>query len=236
MLSFIVPAYNEEHELPGALRAIRAAGDAAGEPYEIIVVDDDSNDGTAAIARAAGARVLQVHLRQIAAVRNAGARVAKGGILFFVDADTRIAPVHVTAGMHVLERGFSGGSARLALDRRVPFWARVFLRVFCTIYFAVNLGVGAFMFMRRETFERAGGFDEQYFAGEEVYLTIALKKLGPFRILREPITTSARKVRMHSGAHVLRQWAGMMLGGKRALRTRERLGLWYDGKREQRAS
>lgn len=232
MLSFIVPAHNEEHELPGALRALRAAADAAGEPYEIVVVDDDSNDATADIARRAGARVLQVHLRQIAAVRNAGARVAKGDIFFFVDADTRIAPGHVTAGLQALTSGCSGGSARLALDSEVPFWARVFLRVFTTLYFASNLGVGAFMFVRRETFAAVGGFDEQYFAGEEMYLTIALKELGPFKVLSEPITTSARKVRMHSGWHVLKQWFGMMLGGKRALRKREKLDLWYDGKRE----
>lgn len=236
MLSFIVPAYNEEHELPGALRSLRAAADAVGKSYEIIVVDDDSDDGTAKIAKAAGARVIHVHLRQIAAVRNAGAHAAKGDIFFFVDADTRIAPLHVSAGLQALEGGFSGGSARVALDSEVPFWARLFLRLFCTIYFAANLGVGAFMFMRRETFEKAGGFDEQYFAGEEMYLTIALKKLGRFKILDEPITTSARKVRMHSGMHVLRQWARMMLGGKGALRTRERLGLWYDGKREQGAN
>ncbi len=233
MLSFIVPAYNEEHELPGALGSIHAAAHAADEPYEIIVVNDDSNDATADIAEAAGARVVNVHLRQIAAVRNAGARAAWGEIFFFVDADTRIAPVHVTAGLQALATGFAGGSARLALDSAVPFWARLFLRVFCTIYFAANLGVGAFMFMRRESFETAGGFDEQYFAGEEMYLTIALKKSGRFKILRDPITTSARKVRMHSGRHVFRQWAGMMLSGKRSLRRRDRLGLWYDGKREQ---
>jgi cellulose synthase/poly-beta-1,6-N-acetylglucosamine synthase-like glycosyltransferase len=232
MLSFIVPAHNEEHELPGALRALRAAADAAGQPYEVVVVDDDSSDATAEIATAAGARVLRVHRRQIAAVRNAGAAVARGDIFFFIDADTRIAPGHVTAGLQALTSGYSGGSARLALDGKVPFWARVFLRVFTILYFASNLGVGAFMFMRRESFAAAGGFDEQYFAGEEMYLTIALKKLGPFKILAEPITTSARKVRMHSGAHVLKQWFGMMLGGKRALRKRDKLDLWYDGKRE----
>lgn len=232
MLSFIVPAYNEEHELPAALAAIRVAAEASGEPYELLVVDDDSDDATAQLARAVGARVIPVHYRQIAAVRNAGARVAQGGIFFFVDADTRIKPGHVTAALQTLARGYSGGSARLALDRQVPFWARVFLRVFTTLYFGSNLGVGAFMFMRRESFAAVGGFDEQYFAGEEMYLTMALKKLGPFKILPEPITTSARKVRMHSGGHVLRQWAGIMFGGRKTLRGREKLGLWYDGKRE----
>jgi hypothetical protein len=112
----------------------------------------------------------------------------------------------------------------------------MFLRVFAFFYFSANLGVGAFMFMRRESFEKAGGFDEQYFAGEEMYLTLALKKLGRFKLLAEPITTSARKVRMHSGGHVFWQWIGMMLGGKAALQSRERLSLWYDGKREHRAN
>ena len=53
MLSFIVPAHNEEHELPATLRALRQAADAAGHAYEIIVVDDASTDATAEIARAA---------------------------------------------------------------------------------------------------------------------------------------------------------------------------------------
>ena len=47
MLSFIVPAYNEELELPATLSAIHAAAAAHREPYEIIVVDDASTDATA---------------------------------------------------------------------------------------------------------------------------------------------------------------------------------------------
>jgi hypothetical protein len=232
-LSFVIPAHNEEHELPATLRAMRAAVDASSETCEIIVVDDASTDATAAIAQKFGARVVPVNRRQIAAARNAGAAVARGEILFFVDADTRIRPTHVAAALEALDAGYSGGSARIAVDTNLPLWARVFIRSFCALYFACGLGVGAFIFTRRTSFTAAGGFDEQYFAGEEVYLTLALKKLGRFKILREPIVTSARKVRMHPAHFVLGQSFFIIFGGPRALRSRGRLALWYDGKRER---
>lgn len=235
MLSFVIPAYNEEIELPATVRSVRAAADAAGQPYEVIVVDDASTDRTAAIAAEAGARVVPVQRRQIAAARNAGARVAVGETLFFVDADTRITFAHVIGALAALEAGCSGGSARVKLDREVALWARLFLWLFCAVYFGANLGVGAFIFTRRETFYAAGGFDEQYFAGEETYLSLALKKFGRFKILREPIVTSGRKVRMHSPGRVLQQMLFILFGGKRALRGRKRLDLWYDGKRERSA-
>ena len=50
MISFIVPAYNEEHELSNTLGAIREAASGATEPHEIIVVDDASTDATPKIA------------------------------------------------------------------------------------------------------------------------------------------------------------------------------------------
>jgi glycosyltransferase involved in cell wall biosynthesis len=233
MLSFVVPAHNEELELPATLLAIRAAAAAAKQAYEIIVVDDTSTDTTAEIAREFGARVIPVNFRQIAAVRNAGARVAQGDVLFFVDADTHIAAGHVSAALDCLTSGYVGGSARIAVDKEMPRWARIFIKTFCTLYFAAKLGAGAFIFTRRESFEAVGGFDEQFFAGEEVFFSRALKKLGRFKILREPIVTSARKIRMHSPRFVLAQSLFIIFGGERALKKREKLALWYDGRREQ---
>lgn len=235
MISFIVPAHNEEHELAAALRAIIDAAQAVERAYEIIVVDDDSTDATAQIAQSFGARVEQVRLRHIAAVRNAGARVAKGDIFFFVDADTHINARTLAAALRALEEGCVGGSARLKLDAKVPLWATVFIFLFCAMYFALNLGVGAFIFTRREDFEAVRGFDENYFAGEEMYLTLALRKRGRFIVLKDPVTTSARKVRMHSPGYLYRQWLSMLFGGKRVLRERKHLDIWYDGKRERPA-
>ena len=233
MLSFIVPAYNEEHELPRALASIRAAAEASGESFEIIVVDDASTDTTAEIGRDAGAIVLPVHYRHIAAVRNAGARVSRGDTLFFVDADTCISPAHVTGALAALAAGYAGGSARVLPEGPVPLWGRVFVQIFSALYFTIsNLGAGAFLFTTRENFQAVGGFDEQFFAGEEVYFTLALKKLGRFKLLGEPIITSGRKLRMHSAGHILARSFTIMVGGKRVVRSRDKLDIWYDGKRE----
>jgi glycosyltransferase involved in cell wall biosynthesis len=233
MISFIVPAYNEEHELSGTLAAIRAAASAAARPYEIIVVDDASTDTTPKIASGAGAKVIPIDRRQIAAARNAGVRSARGEYLFFIDADTRINRAHVSGAIAALEAGYVGGSARVAMDGFVPVWGRFLLLGFSLIYFGLNLGAGAFLFTTRHNFDAIGGFDEQYFAGEEVYFTLALKKCGRFRVLREPVVTSARKLRMYPARKFLRYFFGAIVAGPRGVRSRARLRLWYDGKREK---
>jgi hypothetical protein len=86
--------------------------------------------------------------------------------------------------------------------------------------------------MRRH-FDAIGGFDEQYFAGEEVYFSLELKKLGRFKLLREPVVTSARKLRMYPATHFLRKFFGVIVRGSRGVRSRAKLSLWYDGKREK---
>src|SRR5204863_2905385 len=140
MISFIVPAYNEEHELSYTLAAIRETVSGATQPYEIIVVDDASTDATPKIASDAGAKVIAIDRRQIAASRNAGERAAQGEHLFFIDADTRINRAHVSGGIAALEGGYAGGSARVAMDGVIPIWGRMRLRGLSSVYFGLNLG------------------------------------------------------------------------------------------------
>src|SRR3954447_22566576 len=84
MVSFVIPAYNEEALLPRTLAALTAAARALAESFEIVVGDDASTDRTAQVAREHGARVVRVERRQIAAARNAGARAAAGELLVFI--------------------------------------------------------------------------------------------------------------------------------------------------------
>ena len=232
MISFIVPAYNEELEIASTIAAIRASAFRAAQSYEIIVVDDASTDATPEIAAQLGARVISINRRHIAAARNAGAYAAHGEYLFFVDADTRINRVHIVEAIAALEADYAGGSARVVTDGFVPLWGRVLVRAFCTIYFGLNLGAGAFLFTTRRNFDAISGFDEEYFVGEEVWFSLALKKIGRFKVLREPILTSGRKLRMYSGLQILINSLAIVLGGPRAARSRAKLRIWYDGKRE----
>ena len=118
----------------------------------------------------------------------------------------------------------------------MPLWARVFVQIFSLFYFHLfKLGAGAFLFTTRENFRAIGGFDQEVFAGEEIYFTLALKKLGRFKLLREPIVTSGRKLRMHSAAFILKQTFSLIVAGRRGVLSREKLDLWYDGKREARS-
>jgi glycosyltransferase involved in cell wall biosynthesis len=233
MISFIVPAHNEEFELAPTLGAIRSAVSGLDQPYEMIVADDASTDTTPQIASDAGAKVVRINRRQIAAARNAGGHAAQGKYLFFVDADTRINRAHVTEAVAALEAGYAGGSARVAMDGFIPIWGRILLRGFSSVYFGLNLGAGAFLFTSRRNFDAIGGFDEQYFAGEEVYFSLALKRLGRFKVLPEPIVTSGRKLRMYPARQFLPNFFGVIVAGPRGVRSRAKLQLWYDGKREK---
>src|SRR5437660_10217181 len=127
MISVVIPAYNEELELSATIAAIRAAASGAAQPCEVIVVDDASTDATPEIAAHAGAKVIPINRRQIAAARNAGGCAAQGEYLLFIDADTRIKQAHVTGALAALEAGYAGGSARVAMDGSIPIWGYILL-------------------------------------------------------------------------------------------------------------
>ena len=95
-LTIIVPAFNEEAYLPSTLDSIQAAAThlrgRSDVETDIIVVDNNSEDETAAVARSKGATVVHEPVQGIARARNAGAGHADGDSLVFVDADVVLPP------------------------------------------------------------------------------------------------------------------------------------------------
>jgi glycosyltransferase involved in cell wall biosynthesis len=209
-----------------------AAAHGLGTPWEVIVVDDASSDRTAARAREAGARVIAVTHRQIARTRNAGARAAHGDRLFFVDADTLVSPASILGALRALDRGAAGGGAMLRFEGPLPGYAGPVLVLLDLLMRHGKLAAGCFLFCTREAFERAGGFDETLYAGEELALSHALKRQGRFVILGDRVVTSGRKLRTHSAGEVAAFVARVVRHGVPALKSREGLEVWYGPRRQ----
>jgi glycosyltransferase involved in cell wall biosynthesis len=230
--SFVIPARNEEFVLARTLHSIHEAAQECSEPYEIIVVDDGSTDATPRIAREQGADVLSVTIHNIGAVRNAGAARARGEILFFLDADTQLPAETLRAARRALDAGAVGGGASVEFDD-ITLFQRLLAAVFIFIWQRLcGWAAGCSIFVWKREFEAVGGFDPQYFAAEERYLSGALKQRGKFVILRETVLTSGRKLRLFSTWHLLRIGLGALLKGKGQLTRPEGLEVLYDAPRE----
>jgi len=231
MISFIIPAYNEDRLLGATLDALHAAARAAADDYELIVVDDASTDATALVAERHGARVVRVEHRQIAATRNSGARAARGELLIFVDADTVVNDAVVRAAVHALRDGAAGGGAAVSFDGVVPFYAKLLLPLFVRLFRFARLAAGCFLFCSRTAFTAAGGFNEQLFCAEELAMSQALKRHGRFVVLRESVTTSGRKLRTYSGRELLRMLGALVTRGPSAVKQRQGMDIWYGERR-----
>lgn len=231
MISFIIPAFNEELLLGRTLRALNDAAQALHEPFEVVVVDDASTDRTAAIAREHGARVVTVNHRQIAATRNAGARDANGEMLVFVDADTVVNTAAVRGAVTAIRVGAVGGGCCFKFDGRLPVYGRLLEAVAVPLYRALRLASGCFLFCTRQAFDATGGFDESLFGAEEAVMSRALRRQGRFVILRDCVTTSGRKLRAHSGREILGLLARLALAGPKSVRQRQGLEIWYGERR-----
>jgi len=231
VLSFVIPAYNEEKYLAPTLAAIHEAARALGEPYEIVVANDNSNDGTVQVAEAGGARVVTVHKRQIAGARNEGAKAARGEWLVFVDADTQVTQAVVRGVVDALRSGVVGGGAGVRFADGPP-WVHRWVGVIAFTMRMCGWAAGCFVFARRDAYEAAGRFDEQFYASEEIHFSRAMKKQGRFVVLRDYVLTSGRKAEKFSRWQTIKMLLPLLSrglsGGKSRELTRE---FWYPDKR-----
>ncbi len=199
--SLIIPAYNEEALLPRLLDSVdaaRARYDGNPEDIEVIVADNASLDATASIAGERGCRVVRVEKRLIAAARNGGASAARGKLLSFVDADSRVHPETFNAIDRALARSnVIAGATGVRLERWSLGIALTYLAIVpLAVLTRMDTGV---VFCRRRDFELIGGYDERRQFGEDVAFLFALRKLGRprgqrlTRITHVKATASMRK-------------------------------------------
>jgi rSAM/selenodomain-associated transferase 2 len=189
-ISVVIPTLNEQDELPAALAHLTTGGD---RPGEIIVADGGSRDGTVALARGFGCRVVPVSPSGRARQLNAGAAAAGGDIILFLHADTWLAPGALRALRESLAAPAVVGGA---FARRFRSGSRL-LQVSCRLadlrgaWLGWHLGDQA-MFARRAAFARLGGF-ALIPVFEDLEFARRLKRLGRVVTLRPPVVSSGRR-------------------------------------------
>jgi glycosyltransferase involved in cell wall biosynthesis len=149
--SVIVPARNAAATLAATLQAAQRE-----QPAELIVVDDGSSDGTRDIAAAHGARVVDGPRRGPGAARNAGAAGAAGDVLVFLDADCVPVAGWLAAGLEALD----GHDLVQGCVEPDPAAVRSPFERTLSVPAAYGLFESANLFVRRDLFERVGGFED----------------------------------------------------------------------------
>ncbi|MBI5061898.1 MAG: TIGR04283 family arsenosugar biosynthesis glycosyltransferase, partial [Desulfatitalea sp.] len=184
----VIPALNEAARIEEAISELQAKG------IEIIVADGGSRDGTPALARRAGAAVVETP-RGRAIQQNLGAGAAKGRVLLFLHADTRLPDdFGVQLFELLMDPEVALGAFRFATD-----WEHPAMRWIerAANWRASLLGMpygDQALFMRREMFNKAGGYPTAAIA-EDLFLVRRMARLGTIAITPGAAVTSARRWR-----------------------------------------
>ncbi len=209
-ISLVIPAYNEAGFLPRLLASLVVARDrytTQGGAVEVIVADNMSTDDTAAIATAAGVRVVRVEQRRIAAARNGGAASARGRILAFLDADTvQVHPDTFAAVARALDDPRVVGGATGCTLQRWSIGLAATYAMMIPLVWATRFDTGL-VFCRRADFVAVGGYPEELRLAEDVAFLWRLRRLGRQRgqrlrrLRRYKVVASTRKFDEHGDWH-----------------------------------
>lgn len=199
-ISLVIPAYNEEKYLGACLESVRKNGIGL---FEIIVVNNASSDGTEAIARTfPNVRVIQEPSKGLTKARQRGLEEARGDIIAYIDADTRMPSGWVETVTRAFEedpRVVSVSGPYIYFDLS-PSW-RAPVRIYWlfasfTYLLTGYMVVGGNFAARRSALEAIGGFDRSIsFYGEDTDIARRLHRVGRVKFtMKLPMPTSARRL------------------------------------------
>jgi len=192
-ISIVVPTLNEAGEVAAALAEL---AQLRSRGHEVIVVDGGSSDGTPTLARGAADLFVSAP-RGRASQMNAGAALARGEILLFLHADTRLpenADARILQGLARSRRAWGRFDVRIEGESRLLPAIAFFMNLRSR---ATGIATGdQAMFVRRDAFERAGGFPPLELM-EDVALSRSLTRVSRPLCLADKVVTSGRRWDRH---------------------------------------
>ncbi len=199
LVSVVVPAFNEEHHIGRCVASLQKQD--FGKPYEVIVVDNNSTDKTTHIARQHGAHVIHERKKGRGAARQAGFANARGEYIFSTDADSVVPTNWVRQLYEALVGGnyvaITGPMEINELSQFTQWFVNTMqpLAVKVTKLFFGYMILSGFNFgIRKDIFDKSGGFNTQLNAMEDVELAKSVEKLGAIAFLDNVIVqVSARR-------------------------------------------
>ena len=200
-VSVVVPAYNEEKDLPVALASLL---NQEFKDFELIVVDNGSSDETSVIAKRLGAKVIAENRRGIAQARQAGFLSSKGGIIATTDADTVVPPDWLSR----IVNEFRENSNLVAIGGLYRFYSgpplvRAFSPMLAYHLWRIDRRFtggwslpGCNMAVTREAFLQVGGFNTCLHLCEDADLAHRLRAVGNVALRPDlVVATSGRRYR-----------------------------------------
>ncbi|MBI3984466.1 MAG: glycosyltransferase family 2 protein [Candidatus Levybacteria bacterium] len=182
-LSVVMTAYNEEEYLPKALKSVFSQGFPKRD-YEVIVVDNNSIDKSAEIARSFGAKVINETTQGYVFALAKGMRESTGEVIAATDSDTIVASDWLSEIAKTFEDKGVVAATGMADMRNLGFLTKTvsFLAFYIFVKFNFLIGkphLSGFNFaVRRDVLEKAGGINTKYLMSPDVEIGLRLKKYG----------------------------------------------------------
>jgi glycosyltransferase involved in cell wall biosynthesis len=200
-ISFIIPCYNEEKNILKCILSIKEQAKDIPGNYEIIVVDNNSTDNTAEIARSENVIVVKEHQKGVVFARQKGLETSRYQLIANIDADSKLGPNWVKNALEEINHNgvvvvtgpliYSDGSFILRTIVRFYYYTAMFANKYIGVFLQ-----GGNCIIKKMYLDSIRGYDTSVkFYGEDTMTAKRLKKFGKIKFsLKLNLYSSARRL------------------------------------------